>query len=81
MWTILNKQQLDEVKSSPHLWDCLAVNINTCKVRVLKTSLSLKNAEAFNRIAVYRRGVDEEFFVEVPAGSFNDGDTCESVCK
>lgn len=72
----LNKNPM--TTESKHLWDCVAVNLKTNKVRILERNKTLENAEVFNRIAVCRRGVDEEFFVKTVAGKFNDGDVYAS---
>ena len=55
--------------------DVLGVNIKSGRVRVMERGLDRDNAEAYVTMAVYRRGVDEEFFAPVPAGSHADGDS------
>lgn len=59
------------------LYDAIAVNQKTGRVRVLATNKPLKFAECVVLIAVVRRGLCEEFFVEVPAGRFTEGDKYE----
>ena len=60
---------------SEHLWDAIAVNIETSKVRIFGAGESKTNAEAISEMAVMRRGCDEEFYTEVPAGTYKEGDT------
>jgi hypothetical protein len=54
---------------TPEKFDVVAVNIKTAAQRVMKRDLSIYSADAFIRFAVMRRGVDEEFYKAVPAGS------------
>jgi len=54
-------------------YDVVAVNIETRIVRVLATDKTLPNAEAIVKMAVMRRGVDEEFFAEVKSGLCKEG--------
>ena len=61
------------------LYDVLGVNLGgregpQYSVRFMAQGKTLQNAEAIVRMAVYRRGVEEEFFVEVPTGSYNEGE-------
>lgn len=56
------------------LWDAIAVNIDDSTVRLFGEQKTLANAEAISAMAVMRRGVDEEFYTEVPTGVFKDGD-------
>jgi hypothetical protein len=56
------------------LYDVVAVTIKTGKVRFLDQGKTLKNAEAIVNFAIMRRGVDEEFYSEVPAGTYKEGD-------
>lgn len=57
------------------LYDVVAVDLESNVVRILETSKTESNAEAIVRMAVMRRGVDKEFFSEVPAGLYENGDT------
>ena len=43
-------------------------------IRVMGKELTRDNANAYVRMAIARRGVDEEFFAVVPAGLYKDGD-------
>lgn len=61
-------------ENSKHLWDCVAVNLKTNEVHIMARNKTIENAEAITSMAVCRRGVDEEFFAEVVAGKYNDGD-------
>ena len=59
------------------LYDVVAVALppNQPVVRLMATGKTLRNAEALVRMVVYRRGVDDEFFAEVPTGMYQEGDT------
>jgi len=57
--------------------DVLAVDIKTGIVRFLDTNKDQRNAEAVIKFAVYRLGVDEEFYVDVKAGSYKEGEKWE----
>lgn len=59
-------------------YDVVAVGLlpeNRSMVRIVDKDLSDMNAEATIRMAVYRRGVDDEFFAKVSAGKYQEGDT------
>lgn len=43
-------------------------------VRVLGRDMTERDADAYVRIAVIRRGVEAHFYKAVPSGSYNDGD-------
>ena len=60
--------------NQPELYDVIAVSIDTSKVRILAEKKTLPNAEAIVSMAVMRRGVDGEYYTEVPAGKYKDGD-------
>ena len=55
------------------LYDVLAVHLTTNAVRILATGKTEANAEAYIKLAVMRRGVAMEFFVEVPENSYREG--------
>lgn len=55
--------------------DIVAVNIESGRVRLLAENKSPENAAAIVSMAVMRRGVTEEFFADVDAGSYKEGDT------
>jgi hypothetical protein len=61
-------------KDDGHLYDVVAVNIKSGVVRLLDAGQTKPNAEAIVALAVARRGVDEEFFADVPANSYATGD-------
>lgn len=63
------------MKESTHLWDAIAVNLKTRKVRIFGTNETKDNAEAISTITVMRRGLDEEFYTEVEAGTYKEDDT------
>jgi hypothetical protein len=54
--------------------DVVAVNLTTHKVRLMAKRLGAADAEAVIKMAVMRRGMEEEFFVDAPAGQYADGD-------
>lgn len=56
------------------MYDVVAVNMDTNKVRFMEQNKTLPNAEAIVNMAVMRRGVDEEFYAPVIAGSHKEGD-------
>lgn len=55
-------------------YDVVAVNLDTNVVRLIAEDKKLATAEKIVEMAVYRRGVEEEFFAEVPAGRYSEGD-------
>jgi hypothetical protein len=57
-----------------HLYDVVAVNIQSGRVRLMAEGKTRDNAEAVVTMAVMRRGVEEEFYAEVPAGAYHEGD-------
>ncbi len=50
----------------PTLFDVVAVNIKTNVKRPLATDKTEREAEAIIKMAVFRRGVDEEFYTAIP---------------
>jgi hypothetical protein len=58
------------------LYDVVAVRLGggPYTVRVIERDKTLGSAEAVVKMAVMRRGVSGEFFAEVPAGRYRDGD-------
>lgn len=56
------------------LYDVVAVNLYTYRVRILASRKILPDAEAVVKMAVMRRGCDEEIFAEVPVGKYSEGD-------
>ena len=54
------------------LYDVIAVNLESNRVRLIAENKSEANAEAIENMAVARRGVDEEFFVTVHAGEYKE---------
>lgn len=67
-WSNAREKKMNE------LFDVVAVNINSSKVRLMADGKTKDNALALVWIAVARRGVNEEFFAEVPAGKYKEGD-------
>ena len=64
------------------LFDVVAVNLGTLKVRLLAEAKKETTAEKIVEMAVSRRGVEIEFFSEVPAGTYKDGEKWEGdKCK
>ena len=62
-------------------YDVVAVNLETKRVRLIAEGKSEINADAVIMMAVARRGVNEEFFVQVPADTYKDGDTWTGKAK
>lgn len=54
--------------------DVVAVDLKTHLVRVLARRLGAADADAYVNMAVLRRGVEQEFFADAPAGQYADGD-------
>lgn len=55
-------------------YDVVGVTIIGGTVRIMDRDKTERTADAVMRMAVYRRGVEEEFFAVVPAGAYTDGD-------
>lgn len=64
---------------STQLYDVWAVNIESGKMRIMAANKDARNADAIVKMAVMRRGVDEEIFVESEAGKFKEGDIWEAA--
>lgn len=60
--------------NTEYLYDVVAVDMKTEKVRLLAEKKAERNAEAIENMAIMRRGVDDEFFVTVKSGKYKDGD-------
>ena len=56
------------------VFDVVAVNLKTKKVRMIAECKTGANAEAIETMAVIRRGVEEEFFSVISHGEYKDGD-------
>ena len=56
------------------MFDVIAVNMETHKVRLIGENKTERNADAIEMMAVERLGCDEEFFTKVRAGKYKDGD-------
>jgi len=56
-------------------FDVVAVNLFTNKVSFFGERKDYQNAEAIVKIAVMRRGLDEEFYAITPAGMYQEGET------
>lgn len=63
-----------KTESKEQLFDAIAVNIKTNEVRIFGANKTKANAEAISSMAVMRRGCDKEFYTEVPAGTYKEGD-------
>ena len=50
-------------------------DFSECFVTNCRAESTEKNAEAVVNMAVMRKGVESEFFSEVPAGKYKEGDT------
>lgn len=57
------------------MFDVIAVQIKApYTVRIMDRNMTSENAEAYVKMTVIRRGVDDEFFKVVPAAKYRDGD-------
>ena len=56
------------------MYDVIAVNMTTHKVRMLGENKIARNADAIEMMAVERLGCDEEFFTTTSAGRYKEGD-------
>jgi hypothetical protein len=57
------------------LFDVIAVNQQTSIVTLMAEGKTERNAEAVVKMAIMRRGLETDFYVEVPAGKYKNGDT------
>jgi hypothetical protein len=63
---------------SEQLYDVVGVQIGgKSTVRMMAEGKTIPNAEAIVKMAVMRRGVNDEFFCEVPAGLYKEGERWE----
>lgn len=60
-----------------HLYDVIAVEIDTSRIIWVDRKKTLPNAEAVIAMAVMRQGVEDRFFCEVPHGRYEEGDKYE----
>ena len=56
------------------MYDVIAVNMITHKVRMLGENETARNAYAIKMMAIERLGRDEELFTTTPAGRYKEGD-------
>lgn len=63
-----------------NLFDVVAVNLDTNKVRLIANGKTKENAEAIQNMAVMRRGVDEEFFAACTSRKYKEGDLWTGNC-
>lgn len=56
------------------MYDVIAVNMGTHKVRLIGENKTERNADAIEMMAVARLGCDEEFFTKALAGRYKEGD-------
>lgn len=58
------------------MFDVIEVSIKSSKViAFMAENKTKRNAEAVEKMAVYRRGVEEGFYVVVESGKYKIGDT------
>ncbi len=69
------REDMTTQKPKAALFDVIAVNIKTGIISIMGEGKDARNAEAVILMAVMRRGVNEDFYVDVPAGTYKDGDT------
>ena len=56
------------------MYDVIAVNMLTHKVRMLGENKTAHNADTIEMMAFALLGCDEEFFTTTPAGRYKEGD-------
>ena len=56
------------IRLEDEMYDVIAVNMTTHKVRMLGENKTERNADAIEMMAVARLGCDEEFFTRAPTG-------------
>jgi len=61
-------------KKTEPLFDVVAVNFKTGKVRIFARNKNERNADAILMMSVARRGVEEEFYSEAAPGKYQEGD-------
>lgn len=62
------------IRMEDEMYDVIAVNMTTHKIRMLGENKTKRNADAIELMAVARLGCDEEFFTKTPAGMYKEGD-------
>jgi hypothetical protein len=63
-----------QTSGGERLYDVVAVRIDDNSVRLLAEGKTKPNAEAIVNMAIARRGLDTEFYSDVPAGTYRAGD-------
>lgn len=61
------------------MYDVIAVDMLTRRVRLLGENKTERNADAIEKMAVARLGCDEEFFTRTPAGKYKEGDEWSEI--
>ena len=61
------------------LYDVVAVDLGSCRVRLIAENKTKDNADAIMGMAVINRGVDIEFFAVVEHGTYAKGDKWRTV--
>ena len=56
------------------LYDVVQVNLESGEIRLMGEGKTQRNAEAIEKMAIMRRGVEDQFFTLVPACDYKDGD-------
>lgn len=56
------------------MFDVIAINTKNYKVRILAKDKDKNDAEAIVKMAIVRRGAEEEIFTTASAGRLKDGD-------
>ena len=69
----------EDINLREPMFDVIAVNKGTHKVRLIGENKTERNADAIEKMAVARLGCDEEFFTTAEAGKYEDGDTWGDV--
>jgi hypothetical protein len=69
------EKQEAKIAAAKQRFDNLGVDIQTNKVRIVTKGNSKRIAEEFSEKMVALHGNEKEFFVEVPSGTYSEGDT------
>lgn len=61
-------------KANTPVFDTVAINRKTNKVRIFERGKEYGNAEAIMKMAIMRRGLDEELYAVTTPGLYEEGD-------
>ena len=70
----ITEYQNQGVVTMPQLFDVIAVDLETNKVRIITTAVSEDSAYALETMTIERQGCEKAFFAVVETGTFKQGD-------